>query len=182
MQYRSAFAKCAVLPEALTAAASDCAEPGVQTSIAPRAGPDGPLVVFEQRTDPFSIEFRMADQPDAIPGYKAREGADPKSAVAGAEQPEYEPIRQLLPPRWLPGHSVNTIESEQAEFTAEPEIPVRCLGHRKDVARKETIPEDPRRVAVLADLERRIKCEGGGAESQQSRRPQRHMQTRSLHG
>lgn len=117
--------------------------------------------------EPLS-EFGMTRQFDAIPAREARERANPKSAVACANHSERELLRQLLPGRWLPGHSANSIESEQAELPAEPEIPVRCLSHAEDIASREPIPGGPRGMRVLADSERRIESGSARAAGQQN--------------
>ena len=69
----------------------------------------------------------------------------------------------MLTRRWLPGDTANAIEAKQAEFRAEPEIPIGRLGNRVDVAQGEPIPDGPRRMRVLADVERGIQREAATA-------------------
>src|SRR6185369_1690892 len=97
------------------------------------ASPHCSLAVFEQRCNKLSVKLGIPDQLDAIPAYKAGKGADPKCAVARDEQ-AVRSIRELLTRRGVPGDKANAIEAEQAEFAAQPQIPVGRLGHREDSA------------------------------------------------
>ena len=45
---------------------------------------------------------------------------------------------------------MKSIEAEQAEFGAEPQIPIGRLGHREDRAHREPVPGCPRGMPVLA--------------------------------
>src|SRR4029077_14726568 len=59
--------------------------------------------------------------------------------------------------RWqLPGDISDTIKTDQAEFRAQPEIPVRRLNNLDNLAFGKAIADLPRRVRVLADIQRRI--------------------------
>jgi hypothetical protein len=69
----------------------------------------------------------------------------------------------MLTRGWLPWDTANAIEAKQVEFTAEPEIPIGCLGDRVDVAQGKPVPDGPRGVRVLADIERRIQREAATA-------------------
>jgi hypothetical protein len=46
--------------------------------------------------------------------------------------------------------------ARQPEFPAKPEVPVRRLGYRVDVAQREPVPNGPRGVRVLANIQRWI--------------------------
>ena len=90
-------------------------------------------------------------------------------------------VGKLLPRRWLPGDSVKSIEAEQTEFGAEPQIPIGRLGHREDRAHGEPVSGCPRRMPVLADVERRIERERSLAAEQSSARQQEYAHVRSEH-
>ena len=69
-------------------------------------------------------------------------------------------VREMLTRRWLPGATANAIEAKQAEFCAEPEIPIGRLGHRVDVALEGPILDGPRGMRVLTD----VQSDGSNAE------------------
>ncbi len=70
--------------------------------------------------------------------------------------------------RWrLPGDVPDTIEAKQAEFRAQPEITVGRLGNGVDGAFGKAVADLPRRVRVLADVQRRIQRERARAPRQQ---------------
>ena len=110
--------------------------------------------------------LRVLGQLVAIPAYKAGKGANPKSAVARDEQ-TIGLVGEMLTRRWLPGESVNSIEAKQAEFTAEPEIPIGSLGYREDRAHGEPVPGGPRRMPVLAHLQRWVERPSGTRPEQE---------------
>ena len=87
----------------------------------------------------------------------------------------------MLTRRWLPGDTANAIEAKQAEFRAEPEIPIGCLGHRVDVAHGEPVPDGPRGVRVLVDVERGVQGESAGAARQQNCQPDYRSSVLPLH-
>jgi hypothetical protein len=89
-----------------------------------------------------------------FPTRKAFEGADPKSTVARAEQPEDTRTDELIP--GLPGCGVNSIEFKDAEFRAQPKIAIGRLRNAVDVSFDEPASDGPRVVRVLADVERWI--------------------------
>ena len=95
-------------------------------------------------TNCLELQLRALGQLAAAPGYKAGKRANPESAVARDEQAVDVFVREMLTRGWLPGDTANAIEAEQAEFRAEPEIPIGCLGHRVDVAQGEPVPDGPR--------------------------------------
>lgn len=75
-------------------------------------------------------------------------------------------LREMLTRRWFPADTANAIEANQPEFRSEPEIPVRRLGHRVDVAQGKPVPGGPNGLRVLADIERRSERERGSAADQ----------------
>jgi hypothetical protein len=79
-------------------------------------------------------------------------------------------IGELLSRRRLPSHCADTIEACQAELRAQPKISVGALCKRDDQAFGEAIPNLPRSVGVLADIERGIECGSGRAASQREGR------------
>src|SRR5208337_316885 len=119
------------------------------------AGPYCSLAVFEQRCHKDFAKLRVLRQFAAIPAHEASKRANPKSAIARDEQ-AVRSAGEVLTRRWLPGDSVDAIEAIQAEFAAQPEIPVWRLSHREDGADGEPVPGSPRSVPVLADLQRRV--------------------------
>src|SRR5208337_2602014 len=120
----------ASIPVALRAAASDCAEPA--SGSRQRTGPHRSLTDLEQRCHKLfrKLLLRARGQLGTVPTYKAGKRANPKSAVARDEQAVDVLVREMLTRRWLPRNTANAIEAKQAEFRAEPEIPVRRLGNR----------------------------------------------------
>jgi len=75
--------------------------------------------------------------------------------------------RNLLPCGRLPGAALCAVEARQTELRAEPEIPIRALCHAVDVAQGEAVPDGPRGVSVLADIQRWIERLSAGAPRQQ---------------
>ena len=73
----------------------------------------------------------------------------------------------MLIRRRLPGDRPDTIEAEQAEFRAKPKITVGRLGNRSDDAFGKALADLPRRVRVLADVQRRIQRERARARGEQ---------------
>jgi hypothetical protein len=62
----------------------------------------------------------------------------------------------LLTIGWLPRNRANTIEAKNAEFRAQPNVPIRRLRDRADPAFGEAVADFPRRMRVLADIERGV--------------------------
>ena len=57
---------------------------------------------------------------------------------------------------WLPGDGPHPIEANQPKFRAQPEITVGCLGDRLYLAPYEALTDSPRRMRILADVERGV--------------------------
>src|ERR1700747_291155 len=93
--------------------------------------------------------------------------ANPKRAVACHQQVEDFFIGELLTAWRLPGNGANAIETIQAKFRAQPEIAVWRRRHRKNPALGKPVANLPRRVRILAHIQRRIQSEGTRAYSQQ---------------
>ncbi len=73
----------------------------------------------------------------------------------------------MLIRRWLPGDGSDTIEAQQPEFRAQPEIAVGRLGDGPNGAFGKSIADFPWRVRVLADVQRRIQRERAREPRQQ---------------
>ena len=70
--------------------------------------------------------------------------------------------------RWrLPGDGPHAIESKQAEVRAQPEKTVGRLSNGADAAFEKTLADLPRRVRVLAHIQRRIQRERARTPRQQ---------------
>jgi hypothetical protein len=69
----------------------------------------------------------------------------------------------MLTGRWFPADTANAIEAEQAEFRAEPEIPIGCLGNRVNGPLEKPVPNGPRVMRVLGDVEGWIQREAASA-------------------
>ena len=133
-----------------------------------RAGPHRSVAVFEQGCHEDLVELRIVGQLGAIPANKTREGADPERSIARHQQ-AVGFVGELLTCGRLPASEVKAIETKQSEFPAEPQIAVGCLGHREDGAQRVSVPDGPRGVRVLADLQRRVEREGGRVRNKQCR-------------
>src|SRR5271165_5132213 len=87
----------------------------------------------------------------------------------------------MLTRRWLPGGTANAIEANQAEFRAGPEIPVRRLGDRVDIAKGEPVPDPPRGACVLADLQRWVQRQGRRRPQEKTERANRDKRESTFH-
>src|SRR5215472_9777834 len=67
----------------------------------------------------------------------------------------------------LPRDGADTIEAKQAEFCTQPEIAVRRLRNRDNLAFNEPVADLPSRVGVLADVERGVQPERERTHRQQ---------------
>src|SRR5271165_2682820 len=144
-------AEGAIFAVALRAAACYRAE---AAGIRKRAGPHRSLTILEQRCHKVVTKLRARGQLAATPGCKAHSRANPKGAVSRDEQAVDGVVGKMLTRRWLPGATANAIEAKQAEFCAEPEIPIGRLGHRVDVALEGPILDGPHGMCVLTDVKR----------------------------
>src|SRR5579862_8982622 len=109
-------------------------------------------LVQNLRVDTLAV---VADvHPKLLPTCNSFSGANPKSPVAPGVQAENGDGREMLRRRRLPGDGPHTIEAEQTELRAQPEITVGCLGNRADGALGKTIADSPSRMRVLTDVER----------------------------
>src|SRR5262249_48774939 len=66
-----------------------------------------------------------------------------------------------------PWHGPDTIETQQAELRAEPQVSIRRLRDGRDEALREALADPPRRVHVLARVESRIQRERRRTRGQQ---------------
>jgi hypothetical protein len=62
----------------------------------------------------------------------------------------------MLIRRRLPRHVPNAIEPRQSERRPHPKVPVRRLGDGENGALGKAVPDLPRRMRVLTDVERRV--------------------------
>jgi len=83
-------------------------------------------------------------------------GANPKAPVTRDEQSPNAGTGEMLTRRWRPRDAPNTIEANQAEFFAEPEITIGRLSNRVNDTFKKAVTGRPRSVRVLIHVERRI--------------------------
>src|SRR6266700_2049117 len=113
-------------------------------------------MVLKKGIDELSSEFRVPSEPAALPTCKALVGADPKSPVAHDEQASNEIVGQMVTLRRLPSDIPDAIEAKQTEFGSQPEITIRRLGNGGDLSFRKPLADLPRRVRVLADVQRRI--------------------------
>src|SRR5271157_3159900 len=137
-QRKNAGPEAAILPVTVHGAAPDCAEPPVGGSLCPH--PHGSVVIFHQRPNYLFREFRVADKPPVLPTRKPGSGADPKPPVAGHEKPNDVGAGKTLAGRRIPRNLLDAIETKQAEFRTQPEIPVWRLSNRLNRAIEETVP------------------------------------------
>jgi hypothetical protein len=133
-----------------------------------RANPYRSFTIFKQRLNLKSIKLCVLSQLAVFPTYKPFSSANPKRSIARGEQPFNIAARELLSRRGLPGNAPNSIEAKQAELRPEPQITVGRLSDRSDEAIRNAIARRPRRVRVLADMERWIQRESKGAARQQN--------------
>lgn len=87
----------------------------------------------------------------------------------------------MLARRWLPGNTAHAIETKQAEFRAQPNIPIGRLRHREDSSRGKPVPGSPRGMPVLANIQRGIERQEGRSPEQQAQRAYRKECQTSLH-
>src|SRR5208337_2600308 len=88
---------------------------------------------------------------------------------------------ELLTRGWWPGDTAITVETKQSEFRAEPEIPIGRLGHRVDVTEREPVPDGPRGMRVLADIERRVQRQNRSRPEQEDERANRNERQCRFH-
>src|SRR6266852_6252098 len=114
-----------------------------------------------------------------LPAGKPLKRADPKRPITRDEQASYIGAREIFT-RWrLPWHGSNAIESQEPEFRAQPQITVACLRYRGDCALRKPIADLPRRVRVLAHVQRRIQRQRTRAPRQQPSQSNAWRETKS---
>src|SRR5277367_2952530 len=99
-------------------------------------------------------QFRVVIQLAVLPTCKSFSGANPKTSIARGEHASNIGAREMLARGRLPRDAPNAVEAKQAEFRAEPEITVGCLGNRVDDGFEKAVANGPRVVGVLIDVER----------------------------
>src|SRR5580700_4691867 len=70
--------------------------------------------------------------------------------------------------RWLPMLGANTVEPKQPEARAQPDVAVSRLRNRADLALRESIANQPRRVSVLTHVKGRVQRKCGRTQEQQA--------------
>jgi hypothetical protein len=113
-------------------------------------------MVLQERMDILPGQFRVVSQLTVLPTYKSFSGADPKTSISPGEHTSDIDAGEVLARGWLPGDTPNAVESEQAEFGAEPEITVGCLSNRVDDGFEKAVADGPGIVRVLTNVQRRI--------------------------
>src|SRR4030095_6466220 len=106
------------------------------------------------------IQFRVVSQLAVLPAGEPLEGANPKPPVASAVQACDIAVEKMLALWRLRGNGAHAIEPKQAEFGAQPEIPVGRLCDGANEAFRKPIDGFPRGVRVLTDVQTGIQCEG----------------------
>ena len=142
MQRFDELAETAVCSEALDAAAVKCAEPPRRSRLP--AGPHRSITILKERVDTQSGELRVAGEVAAVPTRKPFSSANPKTAVARGEQASNVAAGQMLTGRRLPRDVPDAIESKQAEFRAQPKIPVLASGQ----LRRSYLRQSPRGLST----------------------------------
>src|SRR5215469_18135510 len=122
------MAKSAVLPEALSSATVNCTQLPWRRIRLP-AGPYGAFPILKERRNNLPSKFRVQSQLAVLPTCQPLPSADPKSPVAGDQQPPNISRGEILTRRGLPGGAPNAIEAKQAEFRAQAEVTVGRLGN-----------------------------------------------------
>jgi hypothetical protein len=120
--------------------------------------PQRVFTILEQPLNNKTIEFRIVSQLAVLPTGKPPGGANAKTSVAGDAQAYDIAAGKLLPHGRLPGNGPYPIEPEQAKFGTQSEIPVGCLGNRRDATSRKPFAELPCGVRVLIHIERWIQC------------------------
>jgi hypothetical protein len=128
------------------------------------------LAILEKRHDIVASERRVLVEFSVSPTCETFLGGNPKSAVAGDKQPQDIHAGESLTGWRLPRDSADAIEAIQARLGAEPQIAVGRLRNRRDRASGKAVANLPRRVCVLANVQRRIqRHRAAGAEQNGAR-------------
>ena len=161
-----AVAQTAILAEALDAAIVNRAKLPRRRKRR-RTSPYRAVTILEELHDFLSGKLRVLSQPPVLPTGQSFTSTDPKSAIARGEQAGNLAGGEMLI-RWrLPEDSSDPIEANEGVLSSQPEIAVGRLGNRGDGAFGKALADLPRRVRVLADVERRIQRERTRAPRQQ---------------
>src|SRR5215472_11029680 len=130
------------------------------------ASPYRAIVIFQESENDLAGELLIFGELAALPTREAFQGADRKRAVAGGEQTVNTVGRERLIGWRLPWNVSDTVEPEQAELSAQPEIAVGGLGNCCDAPFGKALADLPSGVRVLADIESGIQREDTGAHRQ----------------
>src|SRR5690349_19222417 len=136
--------------------------------------PYNPFTILEQRIDKLPGELWVRHKLAILPARQAVPSTDPERAVACAEQASNAGVGQRLTLRCLPGNSPDAVKPKEAEVRSQPQITVRRLSNRDDRASGEPFPILPRRVRVLAHVQRGVQGEGALPRPQQNAKRENH--------
>jgi hypothetical protein len=125
----------------------------------PNTDPYRAFAILEKLGDHPVPQLRGAREPAPAPTTEPFQRADPESPIARGKQAGDEVGGELLILGRLPGDGPDAIETKEAELRAQPKVAVRRLSDRGDRSLGKTLPDLPRRVRVLADVQRRIERE-----------------------
>jgi hypothetical protein len=113
-------------------------------------------MILKERKNTLSSKLCVGGQLTALPACQPFGGANPKSAIAGGKETSDVATGQMPTIGRLPWGGPHTIEAKQAEFRAQPEIPVLRLSNCDDRTFGKALANCPRRVRVLVDCKRRV--------------------------
>ena len=156
---------------------------GTQTTAVASDGadPHGAVTVLEHGRHEHFVELMEPGEAAVTPAGQAFKRADPEGAVTCAEQTVDARDGRLLASRRLPPYEPDAVEMKESGPAPEPQVAVGCLGHRENAVQREPVADRPRRVRVLADLERRIQREEGSRCEQQRDCGHRQERQRASH-
>src|SRR5262249_3666759 len=152
------------LTVALDLSITDGAEPALRRLR--NSKPNRPVASLNDRQNIGPGNLGLLRKLACLPTGKPFKCANPQGAVV-CNQQGGDPVAGKLFPTWrLPWHGTNAVEAKQAEFRAEPEISVRCLGNPANFPFSKSVADLPRRVRVLTDVEIGIQRETAWADEQ----------------
>ena len=133
----------------------------------PPANPNGPAPIFQQRRDgPFRQavsdgivdDIAAPDATDAAPGAVA----DPQAPIRRTRQCRNGSARERRFPTRAPGDELKSVEPDETGAGPQPQVPVKILRHRQDVAGRQPFFCRPCRERVVVE---------GGLGAQDPSRP-----------
>ena len=158
------LAETAIITRALHACGPNRAQPCMGN--AEGAGPNRSLAVLEQRQDIVLTYLGVPIQLSVFPACQSFQRPDPEGTVTGGDQGPDICAWELITGRSNPRDESNTIESDQAELSTEPQITIGRLCNRANTSLQAATLNGPCCVAILAQFEGRIRRERGCAACQ----------------